>query len=74
VCQERRCKALFFIPKKEELRVNYKGPFQVRMSDQLRDRLEAEARKRGVKAPELTRALLLGFFESQDKREEVQAK
>jgi hypothetical protein len=47
---------------------------QVRISGHLRDRLEAEARRRGVKATELTRALILGFCESQPKREEVEAK
>jgi hypothetical protein len=38
---------------------------QVRMSNELRARLDAEAKKRGVKSTELTRALILEFCEGQ---------
>jgi hypothetical protein len=44
---------------------NESSYLQVRMTNQLRNRLDAEAHKRGIKATELTRALILGFCERQ---------
>jgi hypothetical protein len=38
---------------------------QVRLSSKLRHRLDTEAKKRGIKSTELTRALILGFCEKQ---------